>query len=314
MSMNMNQVIIRYPSFESLWVHSYEVLQQHLQHQASRILSCRGGRLLKDAWRNCSSPEAWIAWMAWAVKKFSYQGISMGICYVHRCAIVSQDVLRCIKMNAMKKLNCTLKSVTKVCAQVVLFLAVLAWCSSVLKRRKIDSSIQIQTYPTYQAQRLPETGLWICLDHPNSVSTQVRIIYVVFLNNFYDELEDEAREVEAGALVGLKSHASVLPWHCPEALARAAESKVEEAEHMMEMGLVRPPMIRHVGPQGPHGPQGPQGRHAMESAMEREPSHRGWCWDWKSPRSTLFFGLGDIKYFIGFMIVKKQLQWSSRST
>ena len=93
-----------------------------------------------------------------------------------------------------------------------------------------------------------------------------------FLNNFYDELEDEAREVEAGALVGLKSHASVLPWHCPEALARAAESKVEEAEHMMEMGLVRPPMIRHVGPQGPHGPQGPQGRHAMESAMEREPS------------------------------------------
>ena len=179
-----DQVIIRYPSFESLWVHSYEVLQQHLQHQASRILSCRGGRLLKDAWRNCSSPEAWIAWMAWAVKKFRYQGTSMGICYVHRCAIVSQDVLRCIKMNAMKKLNCTLKSVTKVCAQVVLFLAVLAWCSSVLKRRKIDSSIQIQTYPTYQAQRLPETGLWISLDHPNSVSTQVRIIYAVSSTTF----------------------------------------------------------------------------------------------------------------------------------
>ena len=51
---------------------------------------------------------------------------------------MSQDVLRCIKMNAMKKLNCTLKSVTKVCAQVVLFLAVLAWCSSALKRHKTD--------------------------------------------------------------------------------------------------------------------------------------------------------------------------------
>ena len=54
---------------------------------------------------------------------------------------------------------------------------------------------------------------------------------------------------------------------CHEALARAAEFKVEEAEreaeHMMQT-IVRPPMIRHVDPQGPQGPA----RHAME----REPS------------------------------------------
>ena len=58
----------------------------------------------------------------------------MCICYSStRCF----KTLRCFKMNAIK-LNCTLKSVTKVSAQVVLFLAVLAWCSSALKRHKTD--------------------------------------------------------------------------------------------------------------------------------------------------------------------------------
>ena len=58
----------------------------------------------------------------------------MCICYSStRCF----KTLRCFKMNAIK-LNCTLESVTKVSAQVVLFLAVLAWCSSALKRHKTD--------------------------------------------------------------------------------------------------------------------------------------------------------------------------------
>jgi len=89
------------------------------------------------------------------------------------------------------------------------------------------------------------------------------------LNNFYDELEDEAREVEAGTLVQGPCFGAMVeigrawPATCYEALARTAESKVEEAEREAErmmQTIVRPP-IRHVGPQG-----------SARNAMEREPT------------------------------------------
>lgn len=200
------------------------------------------------------------------------------------------DVSRCFKMNAIK-LNCTLKSVTKVCAQVVLFLAVLAWCSSALKRHT-------------RHEGLPETGFWIVvfIETQSVLRSGLSTWSPQQLLWWIGGWGSRGWSWHLSSRPMLWCHGRAWPATCYEALARTAESKVEEAERQAErmmQTIVRPP-IRHLGPEG-----------SARNAMEREPTEDDV--DIEEPEEHLIWGRwGEMSILHdATLIVGEQLQWTS---